>query len=355
MVKTRSAGPRTVLLMITLIIITMPFQTSSSAKVDDNTCAKFDTASFGSTNIVKQNSIFLPDDKGNASVRPNFMVTWHDGRFRSYWIYVPSSYSDEKLTPLVIILHAGGESATSMISKTQFCKKAEESGFIAVFPNGISRVTSPFWRTWNAGYCCGISLIRNIDDIGFVDSLIDSINKWYNINQDRIYVTGHSNGAILTYWIGAELSNKIAAIAPVAGSIGGKIAPSAPLWIIPAPKYPVSVLVFHGWLDENVPYNGGDGNGSWGPSIDLSVNESVSFWVQQNGCDSTPVTETTETGNILIDTYRNGINDSEVVLYTIKNGGHGWPGSSIGDRPTDEISATNIIWTFFSSHAKNRL
>ena len=116
--------------------------------------------------------------------------------------------------------------------------------------------------------------------------------------------------------------------------------------------YPVSVVAFHGQLDENVPYNGGQGNRSRGYGSDLSVNESIAFWVIHNKCDSFPKIQVSTTGNIIQEIYRHGLNHTEVHLYTIVNGGHGWPGSDTGDRPTQEISATELIWDFFKEHPK---
>jgi polyhydroxybutyrate depolymerase len=105
-------------------------------------------------------------------------------------------------------------------------------------------------------------------------------------------------------------------------------------------------------LDENVPYQGGQANNSWGTGTDLSVNESIAFWVLHNNCTPTPETTISSSGNIIMDIYSNGDNGTEVILYTIVNGGHGWPGSAIGDRPTHEISASELMCGFFMLHSK---
>lgn len=275
----------------------------------------------------------------------------HDGMIRSYRLHVPSNYDDTLLTPLVLVLHGGGGRSMTMLKKTDFSSLSEKEGFICVYPNGISRF--PFlFRSWNGGYCCGVAFENNIDDVDFIKKLITCVCSQFTIDHKRIYVTGHSNGAIMTYRLGSELSCMIAAIAPVAGSIGGQANTETPPYVIPEPVCPVSVVAFHGLLDENVPYNGGQGNKSRGYGSDLSVNESIGFWVTHNKCNPVPEIQISASGNIVQEIYRRGVNNTEVHLYTIVNGGHGWPGSDVGDRPTQEISATEVIWDFFKEHPK---
>ena len=147
----------------------------------------------------------------------------------------------------------------------------------------------------------------------------------------------------MTYRLGVELSDTVAAIAPVSGSIGGKAYwdGSNTLYTIPPPEHPVPVIIFHGKKDANVPYNGG----MWF----LSVNKSVSFWVEHNQCDLIPQIEVSENGNIIRKTYANGTNGSEVVLYTVVDGVHAWFGSPYFPC---EISATELMWEFFEAHPK---
>jgi len=154
----------------------------------------------------------------------------------------------------------------------------------------------------------------------------------------------------MTYRLGSELSNIIAAIAPVSGTIGGYATEDSELWVIPDPDYPISVLAIHGMNDENVPYNGGHGENTSGTRIDLSVNESIDFWVDHNNCNQTPVTNISESGNIIFDTYSNGLDDTEVSLCSIVYAGHWWPGSD--QDLYQELTATDIIWDFFITHPK---
>ena len=169
----------------------------------------------------------------------------YDGLIRTYRLYIPSSYNSTP-TPLVIVLHFGGGNAVIIEQVTEMTEKAEQEGFIVVYPNGTGRAENRF-LTWNAGFCCGYAVEHSIDDVGFIGALIEHLQEELVIDASRIYVTGFCNGAALTYRIGAELSDIVAAIAPVAGSIG-EVTDS--VWRIPEPANPVSVIIFHGVMTD---------------------------------------------------------------------------------------------------------
>jgi polyhydroxybutyrate depolymerase len=191
-----------------------------------------------------------------------------------------------------------------------------------------------------------------VDDIGFLRALIDKMEQEYNINSSRIYVTGLSAGAFMSYSVGAFLSATVAAIAPAAGAIGCRNSENDTWSYIPDPVHPVSVIAFHGTKDSLIPYEG--------DSYVVSVNESVAFWVEHNGCDPTPEINTSESGKIIRRAYTKGENGTEVILYTTVGGDHWWPGNHLTSAPgapwlvdtIQEISATDLIWEFFESHPK---
>jgi polyhydroxybutyrate depolymerase len=250
----------------------------------------------------------------------------HDGQERTYNIHVPSSYDPSVPTPLVIALHAWGENAFIFEKRTGFSDKADEEGFIVIYPDGIK-------RSWNAGFCCGGALKNDVDDVGFIRALLEKTMNDYEINSSRIYVMGHSNGGMMSYTIGSELSDIVAAIGPVSGTIGTDSRK------ISDPDHPVSVIALNGMNDPLVDYDG---------NIMLGAEESVSFWVDHNNCSTTPQSDESENGKITIDTYSEGDDGTEVVLYSIVNAGHNWP----FDRPIDGISQTDIMWEFFEDHPK---
>ena len=153
----------------------------------------------------------------------------------------------------------------------------------------------------------------------------------------------------MAYRLGCELSDKIAAMAPVAGALNTDN---------PTASQPVSIIVFHGTEDKHVLYKGGPPLTSLDKAkrVDKSVSYAVSFWVKNNQCSLVPQRE--EHGNIIKETYLGGKNNSEVVVYTIIGQGHAWPGGKNGlrfgnvDQPNQEISATDTIWDFFAHHPK---
>jgi polyhydroxybutyrate depolymerase len=282
---------------------------------------------------------------------------WYNGQKRTYVVHLPPSYNSSELYPLVLVLHGGGGNARNAERMTGFSEKADEEGFIVVYPEGSGKLRR-ILLSWNGGFCCGYALEHDVDDVGFIRALIEKMMGEYSINSSRVYITGMSNGGIMAYRLGAELSDLVAAIGPVVGSIGGKATEDSPLWLIPDPDYPVSVIAFNGLLDYRIPYDGGCATANYtkGAYSYLSVNESIAFWVDHDNCSPIPETNISESGNIIVDTYRNGENGTEVVLYTIVNGGHAWPGGEkgrrLGDEPTQEISATDIMWEFFQSHPR---
>ncbi len=263
-------------------------------------------------------------------------------RTRTYIVHVPPAYNNQQAIPLVLVLHGAGGNAERMINMTGMSDKADEAGFIVVYPNGTGFLNDQLLLTWNCGFCCGYALDNNIDDVGFIRSLIEKLEGELNIDNARIFITGMSNGAMMSYRLACELTDIVAAIAPVSGSMGE--------WETSSTN-PVSVIIFHGTADAVVPYEGGlsiiapltPGR------VDKPVSFAVDFWVAHNGC-STAYTRVTD-GNLVKDTYSGGRDGSEVILNTIIGGGHVWPGS---DNITQGISATDLIWDFFAAHPKQQ-
>jgi len=267
-----------------------------------------------------------------------------DGRIRTYLLHLPPAYVSQTSLPLVIVLHGGGGNAGGIVTTTGMSLKADEESFIAVYPNGTGRLADHL-LTWNACNCCGYAMDEDIDDVGFIKSLVTELQTKLSIDLKRVYVTGISNGAMMAYRLACELPEMVAAIAPVAGALNCEDC---------QPSEPMSAIIFHGTADEHVPYDGGVGSKSLEARVDKPVSYAVSFWVEQNGCS--PVPHVGEFGSIRRETYSGGAKGAEVTLYTIKGGGHAWPGGKAawrgGDAPTQEISATDLMWEFFARHPK---
>jgi polyhydroxybutyrate depolymerase len=269
-------------------------------------------------------------------------------RTRSYIVHVPPSYGGSKPFPVVLAFHGGGSNAEQMMRYCGLNEKADQAGFIAVYPNGTGRL--PRVLTWNGGNCCAYAMRQNVDDVAFVRALLDDLAGVAKVDQKRIFATGMSNGAILSYYLASNLSDRIAAIAPVAGTMGTKDC---------SPKRPVSVMHFHGTADEFVAFNGGPGPKSLTATNFYSVPHSIETWVKADGCPPEPAVEklpdkTDDGMTVTRTTYGPGKDGSEVVLIVIDGGGHTWPGREprielLGESTTD-ISANDLMWEFFQKH-----
>jgi polyhydroxybutyrate depolymerase len=305
--------------------------------------------------LIGLNLITFPAFAGK-DLRSSFM---HDSLKRTFIIYIPSSYDKTVQLPLVIALHGRGANGASMIILTHkgFNKMADNDGFIMVYPDGIE-------LNWNDGRMDEEANDRahreNIDDVGFLSALIDSMIKDYNIDPKRVYVTGISNGAIMSYRLACELSDKITAIAPVDGNIPNLLVPEC------SPSEPVSVLAINNTDDPLVPFEGGYIYGIRKINLGkvLSVNESIEFWVDRNKCSVTPdVTEEPDMDpkdgtRVIRKQYVNGIEGTEVILYAVDGGGHTWPGgfqylpAGIIGKTCRDFDANEVIWSFFKKHSR---
>ena len=266
------------------------------------------------------------------------------GRERASLVHLPPAIGNSPL-PLVIVLHGGGGNAASAAKMTGLSALGDKANFIVVYPDGTGRLDDRL-LTWNAGNCCGYALDNQVDDAGFIRALIEKLARDYPIDARRVYATGISNGGMMAYRLACELSDQIAAIAPVAGALNVECKPTQP----------VSVIAFHGTNDQNVPFNGGAGSKSIDPHprTDQSVAYAMVFWAQRDSCGATPTRD--ERGSIVHDTYASCANGTGVELYTVKSGGHAWPGGDrltvLLDAPAKEISASAVMWEFFKQHPK---
>jgi polyhydroxybutyrate depolymerase len=296
----------------------------------------------------------LEPSKGKISVGDSLRVVQVGDRERRYRVHVPASYVAAEPTPVVIAYHGGGGNPESMNRLSGLNQKSDEAGFIVVYPYGSGR-SQDRSLTFNGGGCCGYAQRKKIDDVGFTRALLDDLREAINVDATRVFATGLSNGAIMAYYVASELSDRIAAIAPVGGPM---MTDSC------HPKRPVSVIHFHGTKDEFAPFDGGKGKGTalvpaaFRPTFN-SVDHSIQNWVRANGCDREPKVESlpdkADDGmRVRRKTWGKGKNGSEVVLIEIEGGGHTWPGREppVGflGKSTKDISANDLMWEFFQKH-----
>jgi len=280
-----------------------------------------------------------------------------NGLERTYRIHLPSGLPQNLTPALVFVLHGGGGTGDGMersLTLGGFDTLADQYQFIVVYPDGIG-------KSWNDGRknVSDPAHEQHIDDVGFFSLMIDNLTREFNINQKEVFVTGISNGAMMSYRLAIGLPEKIAAIAPVAGAIPTDLLP------INMSGEPVSVCAISGTKDPLVPWNGGVVYPKKPRGTVISVNDSVRFWVNHDHCAIIPYS--VDLPNVVLwdltrvheDVYQNGTNSSEVVLYTVINGGHTWPGGlqylprALVGRTCRDIDANQVIWDFFSTHAKS--
>jgi polyhydroxybutyrate depolymerase len=268
-----------------------------------------------------------------------------DKRTRSYLVHVPPDYDPEKPTPVVLIFHGAGTNGRLMVRFCGMNKKADEAGFIAVYPNGTGLAN--LLLIWNSGHFARQK--KDPDDVRFVERLLDDLATVVHVDPMRVYATGHSNGAMMCYRLATELSNRIAAIAPVSGTIATDEVKL---------KRPVPLIHFHGTADKILPH---DGPTKRTPSFVTfkSVQDTIRIWARANGCrpeaSLTDIEDKVDDGTtVQRKSYASGTDNAEIIVYIIHGGGHTWPGLDpplffLG-RSTKNISANDLIWDFFQRH-----
>lgn len=273
-----------------------------------------------------------------------------NGFRRTYLLHVPEGCDGSRPVPLVMAVHGAFSSAGEMERFTGFSRMADREGFVALYPNGIGLFG--WLRHWNSGHCCAKAREAGIDDVGFLDAVLADVTGRLNIDAERIYLAGHSNGGMMTYRYAAERSGRIAAAAVVAGTIGGKPSAAEPEWRVPDPGSLVPIIAFHGTADPSVPYEGGPdlrGRGlTW-----ISADASAQFWADRNGCPSPPSATTLYDGRVQVMTWRPCSGGATTTLYKLNGWGHAWPGPYFkGEKepyPGDDFDAAAIIWDFFKT------
>lgn len=264
------------------------------------------------------------------------------GREREYLLYVPSSYDRSKPAPLVISLHGASLWGAAQRELSQWNEVAEREGLIVVYPSGLGG-NGP--RAWRAGQGAD-----NRRDVTFISDLIDQLKTTYNVDPARIYANGMSNGGGMSFMLACTLSDRIAAV----GLVGAA-------HFLPVnrctDRRPVPMIAFHGTADRFTAYNGGT---SWVAANHLfpSIPRFTADWAQKNQCGPDPV-ESAVADDVTRREYTNCAGDADVVLYTIQNGGHTWPGG--GPMPewfagptSTAIDATGEMWEFFNKHPLRR-
>lgn len=301
--------------------------------------------------------VFLPftlHASGLSSHSQNLSMPW-DGLNRTFVLYRPANLDSAVKHPLVLCLHGGTGTGSGMQKLTfdRFNELADRDGWMVVYPDGIG-------KNWNDGRKIDDEAHgKNLDDVGFLSHLIDLCIQENSADPKRVYVTGISNGAMMTCRLACELSDKIAAGAPVAGSMPTNLPASC------APRHPVSMLFINGDKDPLVPFQGGFVHFFRRKRGEvIAPAQAAADWAALDGCKDAPVTQAlsvkdpndpTRVDRIAYPTSPNG---SEVFFFVIHDGGHTWPSGMkyLGEwavgKVSSQLDACDLIWDFFKRHTR---
>jgi polyhydroxybutyrate depolymerase len=294
----------------------------------------------------------------------------HDGRTRTALVYVPATLPAGKPAPVVLNFHGGGGNAAAHRAYVRMDPLADREAFIVVYPNGTGRLEEKL-LTWNAGLCCGYAAAEKVDDVGFVRLLLGALATRSPVDSARVYATGLSNGAMMSYRLAAQASDRIAAIAPVAGSMvlpEPRVDDPRPVLAVPG-RRPLPIMHIHSIDDKRALYHGGLGEpfpltgirtrhpdaeevlyrwASFGECAPKAVLEEV-----RHGAAGTPAAAHTASRYVFYG-CRDG---AEIALWKLSGAGHVWPGGRSDDLPrllgpgTDVIDANEEMWKFFRRFA----
>jgi polyhydroxybutyrate depolymerase len=264
----------------------------------------------------------------------------HDGIQRDYIVYIPELYDGTTTVPLILNFHGYGSNAAQQMFYGDFRDIADTEGFLLVHPEGTTFIGDQFWNVGFPG------LSSTIDDVGFTEALIDELATLYAIDLDRVYATGMSNGGFMSFLLACQLSEKIAAVASVTGSMTQDTFDDCNA------QHPTPVLQIHGTDDGVVLYNGNN--------LSIPIADVISYWVDYNNCETTPTTTTlpdvdvSDGSTVEHSVYEDGDNGITTEHMKVIGGGHTWPGSVINTAGTNQdIDASMEIWLFFSRYDIN--
>ena len=273
--------------------------------------------------------------------------------FRRYLVHVPRSAPRRFLIPerypLLILLHGSGEDGKLIEDMTQMDSVSELHHMMVAYPNGTRSILGKISADWNSGECCGYASRQHINDIAFLRAIIGDLAARGIVNQRRIYIAGFSSGAELAFRAGCELSDRVSAIAVVSGSIAlGHC----------RPVLPVSLLAIQGTSDNEVPFDDDVPDSLDVPNLSWAENAtpSVKYWSSIEGCTAeraAPLSAHVQRIDFI------GCRGSQVELYTIAGGTHGWPDATPHDHqdqgdeaPMHELPASETIAEFLLRHRR---
>ncbi len=265
---------------------------------------------------------------------PGAISLVYDGLTREYLIHIPVAYDGSTAVPIMFNFHGYGGSATDHQNSADMRGLSESENFILVYPQGALLNGFPHWNA-------GLDSPENkstVDDFGFFEAMLDDIGNNYNIDLDRVYVCGYSNGGFFSYSLACYHSNKIAALGSVSGTMMDETKNNC------EPIHPTAMINLHGTSDNVVPYGGGEGLSS--------IDNVLTYWINYNHTDQSPIVSSDEHNGTTIEHYAyiNGDSSVSVEHYKIIGGDHVWFDISFKGANTNQL-----IWDFVSKYDQNGL
>ncbi len=256
---------------------------------------------------------------------------------RPYDLQVPPGYDGERPTPLVVLLHGYTSNGVDQKAYFHLGPVADREGFLVAAPDGTTNPTGA--RFWNATDACCNFFGSDVDDVAYVESVIDEISEGYNVDDDRVYLIGHSNGGFMAHRFACDRPGRVAAIVSLAGA----------QWKDPSrcePSQPVNVLQVHGDRDETIEYGGGSTPGGPYPG----AVDTAATWAAKNGCggnlddtgEAVDIEAKLEGAETTVARY-SGCEDGDVELWTILEGSH---------VPAFDERWPEAAWAFMDAHPK---
>ena len=265
---------------------------------------------------------------------------------RAYLVHAPVDYTGDEALPLVFVLHGRPDTGNGIAVITEMHQFADSENFIAVFPHGIN-------RQWN--YTRGVAEFRSgpIDDVQYLLNLVEHLSQDFNIDRNRLYVTGFSNGGFMTQRVACEAPEHFAAFAVVGAGF-------LPSWRTFCDGGHVTPIMFmHGTDDISIPWGGIEDQGF---VTSASVENTIEYWVWHHNCELNSdmeelPAEDPEFTRVVKFTFPNCADGSAIDLWAIAEGGHNWPGvpgvigEQIAGKVNTDIHASEVIWDFFSQYS----
>ncbi len=279
---------------------------------------------------------------------------------RFYKIHVPPQYNKSTPTSVVVVCHGGGGNPDSARHASNMDETADREGFIVVYPAGssIKWFLKDRLLIWNDGRPYKDGTQSKINDVGYIEKLLDELQILFNVDTKRVYACGYSNGAQFTYRL-AKRTDRFAAIALIAGQ-----RPAHDPYD-PPPSRPISIMQFMGVEDKiGMYYGGSTPPGAGLKGVAKPVTAVIESWVEFNQCSHTPV-EVKRIGKAVLTRYGSGQDGAEVAFWKLEDGGHTWPGGGEADPRAEklglgkmghinrDINASDLMWEFFRKHTLN--